>query len=256
MIYIEFIVRIQTQRSIIIRLQCPQPHVVVSMGVSHVVLTMDPNGDLIIYKNRGRPNAEEREIIQNPIVAKEELEKLKKEMGYEDGAETVLSFSIASDEMIRHVHMFPEVFFLDVTANTNRQKRDLFVMVVRDATGQCYIGNLTILPSGQAWIFQHIFEKFFKYLYGDITLSRNRLCLTDDDSSLYGPLDNLIQTRTEWSNSRHMLCIFHAIVQPFHKQIYPLLPAVQQGNKRKITNTGREYCEFILFCYVSILRTH
>jgi hypothetical protein len=55
------------------------------------------------------------------------MNKLKKELHYKDGTEIVLAFSFATDEMIRHVHMFPEVFFMDVTANTNRQKRDLLL---------------------------------------------------------------------------------------------------------------------------------
>ena len=37
---------------------------------------------------------------------------------------------VLTDDMNRHVAMFPEVMFLDVTANTNRQKRDFFLMVV------------------------------------------------------------------------------------------------------------------------------
>ena len=223
------------------------------LGASHVCLTMSPDGDLLVYKNKGRPNAEEREVMKSSDKLREELERLKKEMGYDDNTEIVLSISLASDEMIRHVHMFPEVFFIDVTANTNRQRRDLLVLVVRDATGECYPGNSTILPSGQSWIFQKVIGKFFRDLYGDVTISRNRLILTDDDPALHGPIDNLINTSPVWKKSKHMLCIFHAIVKAFHEQIYPLLPATVTGRKRKLTQRGRDYCKtFILLLHVCV----
>ena len=41
-------------------------------------------------------------------------------MTYKKGAEILLAVSTASDEMVRAVHMFPEVFYMDTTAKTNR----------------------------------------------------------------------------------------------------------------------------------------
>ena len=46
-----------------------------------------------------------------------------------DETEILLAISVASDDMIRSVHMFPEEFYMDVTANTNKQKRDLFLIL-------------------------------------------------------------------------------------------------------------------------------
>ena len=53
--------------------------------------------------------------------------------------------SISSDEMTRQVHMFPECWFLDCSCNTNREKRGLFLLVVKTATGKCVPGNITLL---------------------------------------------------------------------------------------------------------------
>ena len=47
-------------------------------------------------------------------------------MEYKDGTEILVAVSLATDEMVRAVHMFPEVFYMDTTAKTNRQNRDLF----------------------------------------------------------------------------------------------------------------------------------
>ena len=95
--------------------------------------------------------------------------------------EILLAISVATDDMLRHTAMFPEVLYLDVTANTNKQKRDLFLMVVKDSNGSVYVGNTTIIPSGKRRVYGMIYIKIFIDLYGPITISRNRLCLTDDD---------------------------------------------------------------------------
>ena len=96
-------------------------------------------------------------------------------MNYKEGTEILLALSIASDKMTRVVHMFPEVFYMDITANTNRQKRDLFLMVVKDGNGETFIGNAIVVPSGKRWVFNKIYKYSFVYLYGKITISRNRL---------------------------------------------------------------------------------
>ena len=70
---------------------------------------------------------------------------------------------------------------MDVTSKTNRQNRDLFLMVVKDASGETFVGNVTLIPSQQRWVFHMIYRDFFTALYGKVTVSRFRLLLTDDD---------------------------------------------------------------------------
>ena len=73
----------------------------------HVCLTMHSKDDLLVYTNCGRSTAEEAKIIKCTKSLCAELRKLKKEMGYAKGTEILL--------MMRHVHMFPEIFYMDVT---------------------------------------------------------------------------------------------------------------------------------------------
>ena len=122
-------------------------------------LTISPNGEVVLYKNKGqcvtfktkgRPTQEERTVMDCPKKRCAELSKLKHEIYFEEGTEMLIALYISSDQMLCHVHMFPETWFMDVTANLNRLKRDVFVMVVYDACGKCYVGNLTVIPSGQA----------------------------------------------------------------------------------------------------------
>ena len=121
---------------------------------------------------------------------RKELNKLKKEMRYKDGTDIFLAVSIASDEMIRALHMFQEVEYMDVTANTNKEGRDLFLVVGKDADGSTCIANATIIPSQQRWVFKKVYY-FFRLLYGDTCMSRLRLALTDDDPAENGPFDNV-----------------------------------------------------------------
>ena len=65
---------------------------------------------------------------------KKQLNQLKKDMNHTESTEILLAISLASDEMMHAVHMFPEVFYGDVTGNTNRHKIDLFLMVVKMQT--------------------------------------------------------------------------------------------------------------------------
>ena len=194
------------------------------------------------YKNRGRPTKEESQILNCPRKLKKSLQDLKQTLSFNDGTEILLAVSMASDGMIRHVQMFPEVFYMDATANTNRQKKQLFLMVVKDGSGECFVGNATIVPSEQMWVYLKIYESFFVTLYGEETIMRNRLTLTDDDESSHTPLDKLSQTSTSWRNSKHALCVFHAIVQPFHKNVYPKMPK-KVGNNKVLSDVGRMYCE-------------
>ena len=88
--------------------------------VSYIALTMDKKLDLNIYTHCSRPTKSESMKSHGQLGT--DLRKLKKEMNYKDGTEILLALSVATDYMIRHVAMFPEVFYLDVTVNTNRLK--------------------------------------------------------------------------------------------------------------------------------------
>ena len=125
----------------------------------------------------------------------------------------------------------------------NRQKRDILFSVVNEASGQTLIVNLTVMPCGQRWIFQTIFQTFFKFLFGEQTLSRIELVLTDDDSSSHGALTSVQTLEDCWGNSTHMLCVFHGLVQAFHKHVWPTLPR-KRNHPELLSKIGKIYCEF------------
>ena len=142
---------------------------------------------------------------------------------------------------MRAVHMFPEVGYMDVTSNTNMTGRDLHLLVVKDASGETYSGCATVLPCQQRWVFKNICM-FLRILFGDITMSRMRLMLTDDDPAEHGPFDACIQTEACFKLALHMLCVFHGLVMKFQERVYNLLPR-KKSNKKELSPTGKLYGE-------------
>ena len=123
---------------------------------------MDSKLDLNIYTHRG--HLTKAETMRSSQKLKSDLQKLKSEMNYKDGTEILLAVSVVTDDMTRHVAMFPEVFYLDVTANTNKLKREIFRTVVKDSNRQTFIGNITVTSSGKWCVFQMSYCHFYQPL--------------------------------------------------------------------------------------------
>ena len=133
-------------------------------GASYVALTMAPNKNLLSNRGKGHPCKTPSKLPVNRYI-KNQLRALRRQMEYKAGTEILLAVSLATDEMVRAVHMFPEVFYMDTTAKTNRQNRDMFLMVVKNRTGKTYIGNVTVVPSLRKWVFLKIYQHFFVVMY-------------------------------------------------------------------------------------------
>ena len=211
------------------------------MGVSYYALMFDKKDRVFAHKSKGRPTLKQAEEIKIHGKLKSELRQLRKDFSMNNHSEILLSLSIADDDMQRAVHMFPEVFYMDVIANTNRQKRDLFVLVIKDASGETHIGNASILPCGKLWIFSMVYEKFFLSLYGETTLSRLRLALTDDDTSSHSSFDAATKIVKSLSSAKHMLCVFHAVTMRYQDLVYGHLPKRRDG--KTLTEKGALYGE-------------
>ena len=157
-------------------------------------------------------------------------------MKFKEGAEILLSLSVASDEMMRAVHMFPEVGYMNVTSSTNRGGRGLHLLVVKDASGETYIRCASILPCQQRWAFKNM-HAFLWILFGDTTMSRMRLMLIDDDLTEYGPFDACTKIDECYKFALHMLCVFHGLVIKFQEKVYTLLPC-KRTNSKELSTVG------------------
>ena len=212
------------------------------IGASWCALVMDKNDNLIVYKGKGRHSKIDSESLRINGNLKKELRLVRKQLELDNGEKILLALSVATDEMIRAMQMHPEVQFMDQMSNVNSQKRDIFLSVLKANTGGCFIGNLTILPCQQRWIFLKIYQTFFLFLYGEDTISRLRLVLTDDDEASHSAFDTCKIIVPSYDLCIHMLCIFHGLVMKLHKQVWPKLPH-RSDNRQLLTPLGRRYCE-------------
>ena len=96
-------------------------------------------------------------------------------------------------------------------------------------------------PSGKAWVFRYITSSIFPELYGDVTIQRNRLGLTDEDPSEYRTFETNTKVDDNYIHSEVMLCTFHAIWKPFKETIRPRLPKESDGIL--LSSIGKSYGE-------------
>ena len=117
-------------------------------------------------------------------------------------------------------------------------------MAVRTPCGRTFPGNFSILPSAKKWVFHAIFRLAFLELYGERVCSMNRLVLTDEEDAEYRSFESLIATNDNFKSSKVMLCIFHAIWQPFKWDVYPLCPGKsKKGKTIELTKIGSAWGE-------------
>ena len=74
----------------------------------------------------------------------------------------------------------------------------------------------------------------------------NCLVLTDEEDTEYRPFESLIATNDKYKSSKVMLCIFHALWQPFKHDIYHLCP-------RKSKRENLQNCQKLVVLGVSIV---
>jgi hypothetical protein len=123
-------------------------------------------------------------------------------------------------------------------------------MAVRTPCGRTFPGNFSIIPSAKKWVFHAIFRLAFLELYGDKVCSMNRLVLTDEEDAEYRSFESLIATNDNFQSSQVMLCIFHAIWQPFKRDVYPLCPRKsKKGQPIELTKVGSAWGE-LRFCLI------
>ncbi len=127
-------------------------------------------------------------------------------------------------------------------------------MAIRTPTGKTFTGNNTIIPSLKKWVFHSIFCLAFLSLYGEHICSMNRLVLTDEEDAEYHAFETMIATHDAFCSSKVMLCTFHAVWQPFKRDIYNLLPSKKspKGQIIELTDVGKSWGEkFVLIYQIS-----
>ncbi len=73
----------------------------------------------------------------------------------------------------------------------------------------------------------------------------NRLVLTDEEDAEYCAFEYMIATHDAFSSSKVMLCTFHAVWQPFKRDIYIFLLSKKspRGKVIELTDVGKQWGE-------------
>ncbi len=124
-------------------------------------------------------------------------------------------------------------------------------MAIRTPTGKTFPEIYTIIPSLKKWVFHSIFCLVFLSLYGEHVCSMNQLVLTDEEDAEYRAFETMMATHDAFCLSKVMLCTFHAVWQPFKRDIYNLLPS-KKSPKGKIieqTDVGKLWGEYFFLIY-------
>jgi hypothetical protein len=119
-------------------------------------------------------------------------------------------------------------------------------MAVRSPTGKIFPGNFTIIPSAKKWVFHAIYCLAFLSLYCEHICLLNQLVIMDEEDAEYPSFETLILTHEMFQSSTVMLCTFHAIWQPFKRDIYHLLPfkKLQNGKLIELIEVGRAWGKY------------
>jgi hypothetical protein len=129
----------------------------------------------------------------------------------------LIAVAWVTNEEKRLFELFPEVLKADVTSQTNKEKRPLFLVVGKDSYGKTFTVLRCFMPSEQKWMFQWLWETGIPILVPKSALQRNVLLLTDGDFNEYEPFVNARDTL--YPHSQHGLCCYHLINLPMSKKL-------------------------------------
>ena len=153
------------------------------------------------------------------------IRQMRSDNGLLDSTKMLVLISLATNEMVKYMCMYLNVWYMDCTSGTNREK------------------NLTVIPSAQKWLFETIYKTAFPNLYSPDVCSMNRLVLTDEEKAEYEPFQLAIETTDYFQQSKVMLCTFHAIWMSFKVDLYPVLDNIPHGGALR----EFAYCYSMLF---------
>ena len=102
---------------------------------------------------------------------------------------------------------FPEVFYADVTMQTNSEARPMFAICGKDSDNRTFTVLRGFLPSQRRWVFHWLWETAIPTLLKPPSsvippLSRNEIVLTDNDEKEWGPLEGCLADDSSSYSSR------------------------------------------------------
>ena len=192
------------------------------------------------------PEREQKEVLQFCLENRDILE-------LEHYQQLMLAVAWISKEELRLMYLYPEVLFMDVTSDTNKEKRPLFTVTGRTAQGKMFTILRAFMPNEKSWIFNWIFSVVFKNTFEERLIKRVVYVLTDGDPQEYQQLDNAINEF--FPQARRGRCGYHLCTKTFETHGPNLGKKDQKKNHLKHYHMGiikawvyswmKDHCETI-----------
>lgn len=122
---------------------------------------------------------------------------------------------------------------MDVTSQTNNEKRPLFLVAGKDSHGKSFTAARIFLPSEQKWVFRWLCESVTK---------RNRVCITDGDNHCYDALKEAAGQNGPWKGTINVLCQWHLLSYAWRREV-SLHGPVKQSNLHNIASTSYKWIQ-------------
>ena len=192
--------------------------------VSNGVVTETNSNNIIPNFIRHAKNKEKKEIRDYCI-------KHRDIMDLNSAQHLMIAIAWVLPKEKRLFNLYPEVLFIDITSDTNKEKRPLLTVTAKTALGSMFTIMRAFLPNEKTWIFRWLFSIVIPFSFPKSTLDRVRVIITDGDSQEYTQLDNAIKLHL---NQVHRLrCGYHLNKKTWEKNgpAYENYKDLQRKNK-------------------------
>mmetsp|Transcript_20602 Transcript_20602/g.50787 ORF Transcript_20602/g.50787 Transcript_20602/m.50787 type:complete len:328 (-) Transcript_20602:989-1972(-) len=126
-----------------------------------------------------------------------------------EAARILLAVAWSTEDMRQMFERYPEVMGADVTSQTNKENRPLFILAGKTADNETFTALAAFLPRQSRWVFDWLFRVAVPLLLPQDALDRVRLLMTDGDEKEYNPF---VQVAEEfYPQAMHGLCVWHII---------------------------------------------
>ena len=123
--------------------------------------------------------------------------------------EMMVALAYSSPFQIKQAKLFPTVFHIDCTADTNKEGRPLLTITAKDSNAKFFTVVQCFLPNEKGWSFKWFFQNAVPVLISLDTLMDCKYVVTDGDQQLIQQLEDSIQNYMPWA--RRGRCSWHII---------------------------------------------
>jgi MULE transposase domain/SWIM zinc finger len=188
-------------------------------NISCVLLYDHPDSKLVTVRKPSKKEISLTQAVTSEVVtecilpghqqqaAAGYIKSLRKSLMVDDNQKILLAAAWISDEERRLVSLYPEVLGVDITEQTNKEKRPLIILAGLTGDNKTYTAARALLPSAQGWVFKWFFETVLPALIPQKARERNTVMFTDGDELEYNAFTNAI--KDYFPNSCHHLCTWH-----------------------------------------------